>query len=241
MDAASIDQAVLLGWYWEHQATCNWHNQIIAEWRKQSPERFIGFASIQPAGDPDEVLRQLEEAANLGMQGVGELHPGVQGFNPSSPGWQILAQWCSQRNWPINFHASKVSGHDHPSSVPTPPANFIQMASDFPELKIILSHWGGGLASIPEYVEALSGLTNIYFDCAAVPLLYGPESFRQMIDQVGIDRLLYGSDYPLRLFPQQQRSADFNSYLDYIRESADLSEDELTALFSKNFTRLIRP
>jgi predicted TIM-barrel fold metal-dependent hydrolase len=48
MDAASINQAVLLGWYWENPNTCFEHNNWHAQWIKEDPERFYAFASIHP-------------------------------------------------------------------------------------------------------------------------------------------------------------------------------------------------
>ncbi|MEM8868024.1 MAG: amidohydrolase family protein, partial [Verrucomicrobiota bacterium] len=142
MDHAGIDQTILLGWYWENESTCRWHNQVIADWVAHAPESFIGFASIAPNG---EVRSQLEAAQALGLCGVGELHPGVQQFDASSGGWQTLSEWCVARDWPVNLHATEAAGHPHPGSLPTPLNDFIQMAAQAPDLKIILAHWGGGL------------------------------------------------------------------------------------------------
>ena len=46
MDKASVDQVVVLGWYWENPVTCrlqnDWSRQLIEEY----PDRFIAFASL---------------------------------------------------------------------------------------------------------------------------------------------------------------------------------------------------
>ena len=71
MDAACVDQAVLLGWYWEHESTCRWHNEAMAKWIQAAPKRLIGFAAIFPN---ENVIDQLEAAKSMGFRGVGELH-----------------------------------------------------------------------------------------------------------------------------------------------------------------------
>ena len=232
MDESGVDRAVLLGWYWENEATCRWHNEVIAAWVREAPARFIGFAAILPN---ENVIEQLELAHARGLRGVGELHPGVQGFNADSGPWQALARWCTAHGWPVNCHATAEKRPDHPAAVPTPLQDYLRMAEASPELKLILAHWGGGLplhaeADLPE---------NLYFDCSASPLLYPMDVFRTVIDKVGAGRILFGSDYPLRIFPRKQRHAEMHTYLQAIRGEAGLNEDELDALFGANFKRMI--
>lgn len=232
MDQAGVGRAVLLGWYWENEATCRWHNQLIAEWVRGAPERFIGFAAIFPNKN---VIEQLELAQALGLRGVGELHPGVQGFHSGSRSWLTLARWCATHGWPVNCHATAEKVSDHPSAVPTPLQDYIRMAQLTPGLNLILAHWGGGLplhaaAVLPE---------NLYFDCSASPLLYPKEVFRNVIDAIGPKQILFGSDYPLRVYPRRQKTAEMRSFLHAIRKEAALTEAEQAALLGGNFERLI--
>ncbi|MFU8847222.1 MAG: amidohydrolase family protein [Opitutales bacterium] len=232
MNRAGVDRAVLLGWYWQNEATCRWHNQVIAEWVQHAPDRFIGFAAILPN---ENVIDQLEAAQAMGLRGVGELHPGVQGFSSASPDWQTMAAWCAEQDWPVNCHATAESGPDHPASVPTPLEDYLKMAQELPTLKLILAHWGGGLP-----LETNKDLpANLYFDCSASPLLYSMEIFRQVIDRVGAAHILFGSDYPLRIYPRRQLKADMRQYLQAIRTEIALSETELAALLGENFERLL--
>jgi predicted TIM-barrel fold metal-dependent hydrolase len=232
MDEAGVDQAVLLGWYWENEATCRWHNEVIADWVREAPERFIGFAAILPN---ENVVEQLELARGLGLRGVGELHPGVQGFDAASEAWQALAHWCADRGWPVNCHATAETIPDHPSAVPTPLQDYITMAEESPGLKLILAHWGGGLA-----LHAGPPLPkNLYVDCSASPLLYPMDVFRTAADTIGEGRILFGSDYPLRIFPGKQRHAEMRTYLQAIRSEARMHGAGLADLLGRNFERLI--
>ena len=236
MDAAGVDKAVLLGWYWENESTCRWHNTVMAKWLTKAPERLLGFAAIYPN---HKVIDQLEAAQALGFCGVGELHLGVQGFDATSPHWQAMAQWCVANDWPINCHATETAGHEHPGSVATPLQAFVRMAEAAPDLKLILAHWGGGLAFFEQNPKLRKVLANVYYDCAASPLLYQMRVFRHMLDLVGIDKLLFGSDYPLRIFPKSQKTPEMVRYTQRIRNEAGLDETELAKLMGNNFQRLI--
>ncbi len=232
MDAAGVDRAVLLGWYWQHESTCRWHNEVIAEWVRTAPERFIGFASILPN---ENVLAQLAAAESLGLCGVGELHPGVQGFDSQSKYWRTMAQWCAQHDWPVNCHATAEDGKDHPLAIATPLKDYLRMAQHAPALKLILAHWGGGLP----LREGVHLPANIYVDCAASPLLYPDSPVRRVIDAIGAERVLYGSDYPLRLYPRQQLQAEMTRFLASIRQDSTLSPTERSAILGQNMNRLL--
>jgi predicted TIM-barrel fold metal-dependent hydrolase len=239
MDAAGVQQSVLLGWYWENEATCRWQNTVIAEWVNAAPERFIGFAAIHPGGSAENVIAQCEHALSLSLRGVGELHPGIQEFDASSEGWQALAEWCIAHNWPINCHATEAVGHHHPGSVPTPLNDFLRMAEAHPELKLILAHWGGGLAFFELNPRLRKALKNIYYDTSATPLLYEPSIFRRMIEIIGTDKILFGSDFPLRVYPRTQKAPDYSTFLDTIRDEAELSSEECDAILHQNLRSLL--
>jgi predicted TIM-barrel fold metal-dependent hydrolase len=83
-------------------------------------------------------------------------------------------------------------------------------------------------------------LRNVYYDTAANPLLYSIRSIRAVISMVGADKLLYGSDFPLLLYPSRSREADFSLFLSDIRDNAGLSEEEAALFLSGNFRHLLQ-
>ncbi|MGJ8638566.1 MAG: amidohydrolase family protein [Opitutaceae bacterium] len=235
MDANGVEKAVLLGWYWEHESTCRWHCEAIAKWVNHAPDRLIGFASIYPN---ENVIDQLEAAKALGLSGVGELHSGVQQFVGKSSAWDAMADWCIENSWAINLHATKAEGADHPSSVATPLEDFISKAEAHPDLKMILAHWGGGLALMESNPKLRKILKNVYYDTAASPLLYDSSIFRSVVEAVGIEKVLYGSDYPLRVYPRKQKRAQMHPFLNAIQTETGLSEAELKSILRDNFERI---
>ena len=236
MDAAGVERAVLLGWYWENESTCRWHNAVMAEWVRHAPERLIAFAAIHPGGS---VLGQLESARDLGCRGVGELHLGVQGWDLASENWQRLTDWCSRAGWPVNFHVTEAAGLPQPGSVATPLQWFVHIAQQAPELQIILAHWGGGLPFFEQNPRLRKCLKNVHYDTAASPLLYDASVFRCVTDLIGAERVLFGSDYPLRLYPRLQKTPDMQRYVESIQNDAKLSPMECEQILGGNFARLI--
>ena len=78
---------------------------------------------------------------------------------------------------------------------------------------------------------------NVWYDVAASPLLYDPKVFRSVVDVVGSEKVLYGSDYPLRLYPSKQEKPDFSTFLAEIQE-AGLTETERKNILGDNASRL---
>ena len=50
--------------------------------------------------------------------------------------------------------------------------------------------------------SALKKLANVYYDTAASPLMYDPTVWSRVTSLVGADRVLFGSDFPLNLYPR---------------------------------------
>jgi len=72
-------------------------------------------------------------------------------------------------------------------------------------------------------------MSNVFFDTAASPLLYDPQVYNQVIQLVGADKILFGSDYPLL---EQSR------LIQEIR-SLDLLEEAKSLILSDNARRLL--
>ena len=236
MDAAEVDEAVLLGWYWTKESTCRWHNEAMAKWINHAPDRFNGFASIYPNAN---VIEQLETAKTLGFIGVGELHIGIQGYEESSCHWKDMLKWCADSDWPINFHVTDASIRLQPGAVSTPTQTFIEIAREEPRLKIILAHWGGRVAHMETNPSMREILANVYYDTAASPLLYDISIFKQMVEMVGSDKILFGSDYPLRVYPQLEKAPNMARFIDSVYDESGLNSNQLYKIMRGNFDKLL--
>lgn len=210
MDAAGVAQAVLLGWYWERPETCRMQNEFSAECVRAHPDRLAAFATLHPGAGEDAALGELGRARDTGLSGLGELSPHSQGYGIADPVFRAILRRAGEYNLPVNLHVTDPTSKSHPGRVETPLMDFIQLAREFPATNFILAHWGGGLA----WADGVAP-PNVWFDTAASPLLYGPEVWTKARP----DRILFGSDYPLILYPQTEAAPGISGLLDEARKS----------------------
>ena len=64
--------------------------------------------------------------------------------------------------------------------------------------------------------------------------------FRRAVDAVGAGRILFGSDYPLILYPKGDRVPSFLPFLREIAE-AGLTAEESAQIMGANMRRLLSP
>jgi predicted TIM-barrel fold metal-dependent hydrolase len=233
MDAAGIEQAVMLGWYWQQQSTCAEQNSWMAAWQQAHPDRLIAFAAVNPAAGA-EAITQTQRWLDTGFAGIGELLDRVQGYRYDGEHFAALVTLAQEYRVPINLHVTDPKLDTKPGMMPTPLADFLALARRHPEVNFILAHLGGGLPwTSPDPLPR-----NLYFDTAAVPLIYEPDCYARALVSAGADRVIFGSDYPLRLYPRLSRFPDFIRMVDEIR-AQDLSREHFAALMGGNLLSLL--
>ena len=202
MDEAEISHALLLGWYWESPQTCRWHNRAMAQWIERNPGRFSAFAALQIRGN-SRVKEDLEDALSLGFKGIGEVFPKAQGFSMRDPAWFAALEWAQDHHWPVNLHVEEPVGRPHAGRAYPLLDDYQFIAKRFDKVCFIFAHWGGGLPFYELNPAVKADLSNVLYDTAASPFLYDNAVFPHVLDIVGSERILFGTDYPLRLYPQK--------------------------------------
>lgn len=199
MDAAKIDRAVLLGWYWEKPDTCAWQNRFYAECVRAHADRLSAFATIHPSAGREATLAEIRRAQGEGLIGLGELSPHSQGYSVDDPVFDEALALAADLGLPVNLHVTDPDTRPFPGRIDTPRRDFIALANRHPRTTFILAHWGGLLASRDPSWRAMP---NLFFDTAASPLLYEAGIWSSAIAACGADRVLFGSDFPLHLYPR---------------------------------------
>lgn len=208
MDAAGVERAVLLGWYWETHASCAGQNRFYAECVRAHPGRLSAFAAVNPDAGA-EALAEVRRARDAGLAGLGELSPHSQGVELDDPRWLAVLALADELRLPVNLHVTEPEGGEYPGRVETPLEDFFAMARAFPRVRFILAHWGGRLwRETARAGAAWPG--NVWLDTAAAPLLYGADAeiWPEGLAQAGAERVLWGTDYPLELYPQDATRAN---------------------------------
>ncbi len=215
MDAAGVDRAVLLGWYWENHVTCVMQNRFYAECVRVHPDRLLAFAAVQPAAG-DAALAEIRRAHGEGLIGLGELSPHSQHVGVDDARWLAVLALAGELGLPVNLHVtdpSSVTGN-YPGRVETPLVDFVLMAQVFSKVNFILAHWGGAW-----WRQGARMPGNVWFDTAASPLLYAPTVFAEGVAACGADRVLWGTDYPLNIYPLEEGKEAMDGFLAQARSA----------------------
>ncbi len=227
MDAAEIEQAIILGWYWENANTCYENISWQRDWIASYPDRLMAFAPFNANGGPASI-DALRQAFEYGFSGIGEVNPPAQGYTYENETLDRAIALAGEYDVPINFHVTDPTSHQYPGKIETPIDSLIALAKSRPETTFIFAHLAG-MMELPQ----LRNLNNVYLDTAAVPLLYSHEIYQSAIELIGSDRILFGSDYPLRTFPKTQRKPEFKTHINSLRDSG-ISRIDLDKIFHRN-------
>jgi len=197
MDENGVDISVILNHGWATHELCVETNDYILESITRYPSRLIGFCAVQPHTN-EAATAEVERCAKGGIRGIGELRPDMQLLDLNDVAvMEPFIEVIKKHKLILHTHASEPVGHQYPGKGGITPDILYPFITSFPDLTIVCAHWGGGLpfyALMPEVKKAMS---NVFFDTAASPFLYSPQVYDQVIQLVGSDKILFGSDFPL--------------------------------------------
>ncbi len=210
MDKSGIDRAVLANIGWMTMALCRETNDYILDAARRFPERLVPMCSVNPAAG-QEAIEEIERCARQGARGIGELHPDTQGFDLADAAtMRPIVDAAARHDMAVLAHASEPVGHGYPGKGQVTPQVAYRFITNFPQARIVLAHWGGGLPFYALMPEVRQALANVWFDTAASPFLYEPQVFEIVTRLVGAEKVLFGTDFPLikqeRLLRQVERS-----------------------------------
>lgn len=235
MDEADVERAVLLGWYWERAASCRLQNRFYAKCIRAHPDRLSAFATVSPSEGADVALEELKRARDAGFCGVGELSPHSVDWSLADEALHAVLARAGEWGMPVNLHVTEPESRDYPGKVLTPLSDFLNLAQAHPSTNFILAHWGGCLPLVTN--ESLP--PNIWYDTAATPLLYDQTIWRKFVAKVGEERVLFGSDFSLNLYPAIDEEPNMTRLVAEVHRS-DLTAPQLKAIVWDNARRLLK-
>jgi predicted TIM-barrel fold metal-dependent hydrolase len=197
MDQNGVDKAVVFGFPWQQAELFRAHNDYVMEAVSRYPDRLIGFGCFDPAHP--EAAAEAQRCLENGLPGIGELAVYRAGLDAMlldhlAP----VMDLCRIRRVPVLIHTNEPVGHSYPGKTPNTLSQIYALVKRFPENRIVLGHWGGGLFFYCLLKkEVIDSLRNVYYDTAASPYLYQPEIYATAVRLAGAEKILLGSDYPL--------------------------------------------
>ena len=223
-------------------------NDHIAGIVNEFPYRFVGLGTV-PMQDTDFAVRELERCKQIGLAGV-QIGTNINQLNLGDPQFFKFFEACERLGMAVFVHPWDMMGEKDMQKYWLPwlvgmPAEvsraicsliFSGTLERLPKLRICFAHGGGAFPSTLGRIEHgynvrsdLCAVDNphnprkyirqVYFDS----LVHDPASLGYLIDLVGADRIVLGSDYPFPLGEAQPGE---------LIESMGLSEDVREAIFS---------
>ena len=233
-------------------------NDDIAAMTRQWPQRFAGLATL-PVQDVRAAIDELERAVHvLGLKGA-ELDTVVNDRNWDEPQFLPLFQAAEAMGAVLFFHPqphanlalSRTDRYGLTNSIGVPLEDTLVVATLIfggildacPDLKVCIAHGGGpacfGMGRLDRgwqvRAEARIHLhkppstyqRRLYYDC----LTSSEAALRFLLDQVGADRVVLGSDWPyVRWEP---------SPVTWVQGLQSLTQEEKEAILWKNLERLL--
>ncbi len=194
-------------------------NEAVAADVKLAREN--GFFAYGYAGmhqDTEDFAAELDYATSLGLSGV-KLHPDIQSADIDDERFIPLYCELEKRGLPLYLHM----GDDRAEYRYSEPEKLARVLDKFPNLKVIAAHFGGYKAW-EEAILHLRGRKNVYYDTSSALWAMTPEYAKYLIDSLGIDTIMFGTDYPVVTSPE---------YLELFMK-IDLSEAERRTILWDN-------
>ncbi|MCX5661247.1 MAG: amidohydrolase family protein [Planctomycetota bacterium] len=168
-------------------------DRYVAKYVAKHPKQLIGFLSVDPT--QEGWYREMREGhEELGLRGI-KLLSMYAGFMPNDPMIDPVWRFASRNKLPVLLHTGTTFIAQAPLRC-TIPRLLDDVATRFPDVKIILAHLGHPYEG--DCIVTIRKHPNVYSDCSA--LHYRPFQLYHslsLVQEYGVwDKVLLGSDYP---------------------------------------------
>jgi aminocarboxymuconate-semialdehyde decarboxylase len=198
-------------------------NDNLAAIAAERPERFVAMGATVPLQDIDLAIAEMDRAVDdLGFKGL-QIGGTVDGRNLDDARFRPFWQAAAAKGVPVILHPSgypegqrfgnyfltNCIGNPLETMVAATRMIFSGLFEELPDLKLVLLHGGGYLpfyasradhtwevrpearAAIPDLAPS-HYMKRLYYDT----MVFQPLYLRHLIEVVGVDRVMIGTDYP---------------------------------------------
>ncbi len=195
-------------------------NDAASEAHTAHPDRFVGCATL-PMQDPPRAAQELERASGLPGNRAVYLGTNVNGRELSDPAFFPIFERCQALKLPVLLHPISVIGAErlqpfylhnllgNPFDTAVAAAHLVfgGVLDRLPRLQVCLPHAGGALPYLagrlqrgqrvrPEAQKAAHRPLTAYLRRFSYDTIsHNPRALRYLIDTVGADRVMLGSDF----------------------------------------------
>lgn len=168
-----------------------------------------------------ETYRQAAELLT-GPKCVGiKIHPELDGYPIAEHGREIFS-FAEEHGAVVQTHSGEARSL---------PADFLPFADEFPTVRLILSHLGHSVdGDVSLQVRAVQAAKhgNVYTDTSSAKSVFS-NLLEWAVDEIGSERILFGSDTPLYYSPMQRARVDWADIRD--EDKRRILRDNAVAMF----------
>lgn len=193
MDEHGIDYGVLEGR--DIQTTFGWSisNDLIAEVAQRSGGRLIPFAGVDPHKGMNAVREVRRCVAEHGFRGVA-MDPYMHKLPADHRLYYPVYATCVELDLPVVLTSGWAFRMPGVVMEDASPLRIDRVATDLPELKIVMSH--GGYPFIREMVTVAYRHENVYFEWSGMEQKLASREYVEAANDLIPEKMLYASAFP---------------------------------------------
>jgi predicted TIM-barrel fold metal-dependent hydrolase len=235
MDDADVDKAFLV----QHNMYGDQNDAVIDALRRW-PDRFEGFAFLGPLDQPD-APDQLERLIDAGMIGLKVEVASTRRLRSSF-------RFDGENEWRVWDRLNQLKGVLALDLIVSPLEDVValrKLIDEFEKIWIVNCHVGGASGEGWQDRALLASHPRVWSDLAAIPnLVNRPEEYpfptaqefiRWTVDNIGADKLFWGTDYPPVL-----TKATYRQLKDYIKHCDFLTPAQTSGILGGNAERFLK-
>ena len=233
MDYAQVGAAVVV-----QEVIDGCQNDYLAEVAQKYPDRFLvcgmprlGLESAEAEKmiTADDILGDVKALYSRGFKGIA-----IPGHRVRRPLADLLP---AMKFMEANQMIFSMCLADDARQI----AEFQQLITECPKLKIAIGHFGLATSANWKNQILLARNPNVFIESGGITWLYNSEFYpfkgavraiREAADLVGIEKLMWGSDYPRTICAITYRM----SY-DFVQKANELTDSEKSAFLGENAVR----
>jgi len=232
-------------------------NDNLAAIAAENPERFVAMGATVPMQDVDLAIAEMDRAVDeLGFKGL-QIGGTIDGHNLDEPRFRPFWAAVEAKEIPVILHPSgypeglrfgdyfltNCIGNPLETMVAATRMIFSGLFEDHPGIELVLLHGGGYLpfycsradhtwevrpetrVKIPDHPPS-NYMKKLFYDT----MVFQPLYLRHLIEIVGVDRVMLGTDYPFDMAETDPRGL--------IADTEGLTDEDREAISGGNATRL---
>lgn len=160
-------------------------NEFISAECRKHPE-FVGFGTIHAGCE--RPLEEIEQMQKLGLRGI-KIHPDTQQFCMDDERMFPVYDAAQEKGLPILIHCGDYR-YDY-----SHPRRLTRILDLFPHLTVIAAHFGGW-SVFDLAVEYLKDRQCFLDTSSSIPMI-GHQRAAELIYLYGVERIVYGTDFPM--------------------------------------------